>query len=72
MNNHRTIELQPGESVTIKTADSVKEWLTISEFAKKSNLSRTTVYKMLRNVEIEFVIDEKNGKVKINSNQLKF
>lgn len=72
MTNHRIIELKPGESVTIKTADSVKEWLTISEFAKKSNLSRNTVYKRLKNVEIEFVIDEKNGKVKINSNQLKF
>lgn len=72
MTNHRTIELKPGESVTIKTADSVKEWLTISEFAKLNKISRNTVYKRLKNGEIEFVIDDKNGKIKINSNQLKF
>jgi len=71
MQNHRTIELKPGESVTIKNTDSAKEWLTISEFAKESNLSRTTVYKMLKNGEIDFIIAE-NGKTKINSNQLKF
>lgn len=71
MTNHIIIELQPGESVTIKTSDSVKEWLTISEFAKKSNLSRTTVYKYIEQGKISSQLAE-NGKIKISSNQLKF
>ena len=70
MTKHTIIELKPGESVTIKTADSIKEWLTISEFAKESNLSRTTVYKRIKQGEISAT--KENGKTKINSNQLKF
>lgn len=71
MTNHRIIELQPGESVTIKTADSVKEWLTISEFAKLNKMSRNTVYSHIEKGKITAKKDQ-NGKVKINSNQLKF
>jgi len=71
MQNHRIIELQPGESVTIKNTDSAKEWLTISEFAKESNLSRTTVYKYIEQGKLSTELAE-NGKIKINSNQLKF
>lgn len=70
MNNHRIIELQPGESVTIKTADSVKEWLTISEFAKLNKMSRNTVYSHIEKGKISAI--KENGKTKINYNQLNF
>lgn len=71
MTKHTIIELKPGESVTIKTSDSIKEWLTISEFAKESNLSRTTVYKRINDGKI-IAFENEEGKTKINSNQLKF
>lgn len=70
MSNQRIIKIKPGETVVIQSEESVKEWLTISEFAKLENCSRTTVYKRLKSGEIASV--EENGKTKINSNQLKF
>ena len=70
MQNHRIIELKPGESVTIKTADSVKEWLTISEFAKLNKMSRNTVYAHIEKGKISAV--KTISGTRINSNQLKF
>ena len=70
MTNHRIIELKPGESVTIKTAESVKELLTISKFAKLNKMSRNTVYAHVKKGKI-LAIKTISG-TRINSNQLKF
>ena len=70
MSKERIIKIKPGETVVIQSEKILKEWLTISEFAKESKLSRTTVYKRLKSGEITSI--EENGKTKINSNQLKF
>lgn len=70
MTNQRIIELEPGESVVIKMADSTKEWLTISEFAKLNKMSRNTVYSRIEKGKISAI--KENGKTKINFNQLNF
>lgn len=71
MSNERIIKIKPGETLVIQSDDTVKEWLTISEFAKLNKMSRTTVYKHIEKGKITAKKDQ-NGKVKINSNQLKF
>jgi len=71
MSNERIIKIKPGETVVIQSDDAVKEWLTISEFAKLNKMSRNTVYSHIEKGKITAKKDQ-NGKVKINSNQLKF
>lgn len=70
MGNERVIKIKPGETVVIQSEKEQKEWLTISEFAKESGKSRTTIYDHIKNGKIKTSIV--NGKTKINSNQLKF
>lgn len=71
MSNERIIRIKPGETVIIQSEGSIKEWLSISEFAKLNRMSRNTVYSHIEKGKIIVKKDQK-GKVKINSNQLKF
>lgn len=67
--SQRTITICPGETVIVKVLESgEKQNYSISEFARLSGLSRSTIYRKKEKGEIVF--DESDKSPKISHEQL--
>jgi hypothetical protein len=62
--SQRTITISPGETVIVKVLESgEKENYSISEFARLSGLSRSTIYRKHEKGEITFQGTDKSPKI---------